>query len=48
VAAAAGAMAERLGDVGLADAGRTDEQDVLAALDEGAGGEVDDLRLGQG
>jgi hypothetical protein len=38
-------MAEGLGEVALADARRSDEQDVLALGDEGARGEVDDLRL---
>lgn len=43
VAEAAGAVAEGLGDVRLADTGRTDQKDVLVALDEVAGREVDDL-----
>jgi len=46
VACPAGAVAERLRDVGLADAGRADQEQVLAPLDEGAGGKVDDLGLG--
>jgi len=44
VAHAAGAVTERLADMRLADAGRADQQDVLVALDEVAGREVDDLR----
>ena len=46
VAGAAGAVSECLGDVRFSDAGRADEQDVLSALDEGTGGEVDHLGLG--
>ena len=42
----AGAMAERLGDVALADAGLAEEQDVLVAADEVAGRQVDELVLG--
>ncbi len=38
-------MAERLGEVALADAGRTDDEDVVLALHEGAGGELEDLGL---
>jgi hypothetical protein len=34
MALATGAVAERLGDVRLADAGRAEQQDVLVALDE--------------
>lgn len=44
MAHAAGTVTERLADVRLADAGRADQQDVLVALDEVAGREVDDLR----
>lgn len=42
VAEAAGVVAEGLGEVGLAGAGRAVEEDVLAARDEEAGGEVAD------
>src|SRR5437867_4631126 len=45
VAGDAGAVAERLGEVALPDAGLTDEADVLPARDEGAGGELQDLGL---
>jgi hypothetical protein len=46
VAGAAGAMAEGLSDVRLAGAGAANEQDVFVALDEGAGRQFDDARLG--
>ncbi len=42
---AARALTERLRDVRLADARATDEQNVLLALAEAAGREIDDLRL---
>jgi hypothetical protein len=38
-------VAEGLGEVALADAGGADEEGVLVALDETAGGEVGDLLL---
>lgn len=38
-----GTATERLRDVALADAGLADEANVLAARDEGAGGELEDL-----
>src|SRR6266851_9708493 len=44
-AAAAGFVGEGLTEVALADPGRAVEQDVLVALDELTGGEVEDLRL---
>src|SRR5713101_5317469 len=43
--AAAGLGGEGVGEMALADPGRAVEQDVLVALDELAGGEVEDLRL---
>ena len=45
VAGSAGAFANRLRDVALADSGRADEQHVLLSLDEVASGEIDDLRF---
>ena len=46
VPGAAGAFADGLGEVGLADAAGADQQRVLFLLDEVASGEVDDLGLG--
>jgi hypothetical protein len=45
VAGATRAMTERLRDVRFPDAGSADQQNVLVALDEAAGGKVDDLGL---
>ena len=45
VAGAAGAVAQGLGDVRFARPRGPDQQDVFVALDEGAGRQVDDLRL---
>lgn len=46
VADDARAVADRLREMALADAGGTDEADVLAAVDEGTGREIDALGLG--
>ncbi len=48
VAGDAGAMAERLREVILADAGLADEADVFLARDEGTRREVEDLRRPRG
>ncbi|QDE71504.1 hypothetical protein BHS05_33325 [Myxococcus xanthus] len=45
-ARAAGAVAEGLGQVGLADAGGADDEDVVVALQEGAGAQFQHLGLG--
>lgn len=45
VAPSHGAVAEGLGEMGLSDARGADEEDVLVAIDEVAGGEIDDLGL---
>ena len=46
VSDAAGAVANGLSQVRLADAGGTDEEHILVAVHEGAGGQIDDLGLG--
>src|SRR5262249_10351621 len=48
VASGAGAVAEGLGEVALADAGLADEADVLAPGHKGTGGELEDLEPGDG
>ena len=47
VTALNGTQREGLGEVALADAGRSDGEDVLTSVDELEGGEFEDVALGQ-
>ena len=46
VAGEAGALAKRLRDMAFADTGGAEKQDIASAIDESAGRQIEDSRLG--